>query len=250
VNCSEARLAFGAEPQSLAPALLEHLRGCPACAAFQREMTALDRDVRRALELPVPVSGNAPAAAVATAARATVMRIGNARRARAHAQSRIARPARWALAASVLLAVAAGALLWSAHPSPSLAADVVKHVEDEPQSWSSTARPAPVVVAAILARSGVALVGGDDVVYARSCWFRGHYVPHLVVRTARGRFTVMILPTEHVRREQHFSEHGYSGVLVPAPHGALAVLGHSELGLDQVVAQTLRSVRWTSANER
>ena len=41
-NCLDVRRILGAEPQRRDPALLEHCRVCAACAAFLREMLALD----------------------------------------------------------------------------------------------------------------------------------------------------------------------------------------------------------------
>jgi hypothetical protein len=48
-------------------------------------------------------------------------------------------PARWALVASVLLAVLAAFALWALRPSESLARDAIAHVQGEPASWSSDA---------------------------------------------------------------------------------------------------------------
>ena len=48
-----------------------------------------------------------------------------------------------------------------------------------------------------------------------TCLFRGRLVPHFVVRTEQGPFTVMILPEERVRAPEHFQESGYSGMLLP-----------------------------------
>jgi hypothetical protein len=59
-----------------------------------------------------------------------------------------------------------------------------------------------------------------------SCWFRGHYVPHLVVQTDRGPVTVLLLTQEQgVKRREVFDEGGFHGVVVPAARGAVAVLG-------------------------
>ena len=61
--------------------------------------------------------------------------------------------------------------------------------------------------------------------YAQSCQFRGHTVPHLVVQTAMGPVTVMVLPHDSVAKTVRFDEEGYRGVIVPvAGHGSLAVL--------------------------
>jgi hypothetical protein len=64
----------------------------------------------------------------------------------------------------------------------------------------------------------------SPVVYAHTCWIRGRYVPHLVLRTSQGPLTVIPLVGEVVDREQVFIESDYSGVLLPRPGGAIAVL--------------------------
>jgi len=65
--------------------------------------------------------------------------------------------------------------------------------------------------------------------YASSCAFRGYHVPHLVIQTASGPVTVMVLVHEQVVRSKRFDEQGYRGVIVPvAGHGSLAVLTRGE----------------------
>ena len=53
--------------------------------------------------------------------------------------------------------------------------------------------------------------------YASSCTFRGYKVPHLVVQTASGPVTVMVLVHEAVRHATQFDEQGYRGTIVPVP---------------------------------
>jgi hypothetical protein len=53
-------------------------------------------------------------------------------------------------------------------------------------------------------------------------------VPHLVVQTAMGPITVMVLVHDSVSKAP-FDEEGYRGVIVPVPgHGSLAVLAQGE----------------------
>ena len=59
-----------------------------------------------------------------------------------------------------------------------------------------------------------------SVTYARNCWFRGHLVPHLVVRDPEGAVTVLILASEQVSDKVSFNEDGYRGVIVPAGQAA------------------------------
>ena len=149
----------------------------------------------------------------------------------------------WALAASV--AVLSVLVIWALRPTNSLAHDVVTHVEYEANSWHSTEPAPPAAVREILAKAGVALdMGSDEITYAQSCLFRGHRVPHLVVRTARGPVTVLILPNEKVKDRMRFHEDGMTGVITPAPHGSIAVLAQGNDTVDSVAQQVQSSVRW------
>src|ERR1019366_3207279 len=87
-----------------------------------------------------------------------------------------------AAAASLLLAVVVAGSLWLAAPGPSLAADVVTHMAEEPGAWARTDVPVPEpMLNKVLAESHVRLKGNAGLVsYANSCQFRGHQVPHLV----------------------------------------------------------------------
>jgi hypothetical protein len=218
MTCEQARLLIGADPGAAPPALEEHLRGCPACVRFREEMRTLDGRSSRALQSPPQLAGRR--------ARAPLWR-------------------QWAMAASVLLAMFAVLGVWLLRPSDTLAREVVAHVQAEPESWLATQRISAQGIGAALGRSGVELeVTSDKITYAQSCWFRGHYVPHLVVQTARGPATVLILRHEHLAARHSFHEAGMSGVLVPAGAGSIAVLAHNSGPVDDVARQMQQDVRW------
>ncbi len=151
----------------------------------------------------------------------------------------------WAMAASLLVAFAATILVWGLRPSPALAHEVVAHVEGEPGSWGSREPVSGQRLEEILHAAGVELVmDSRRVVYAQSCEFRGHHVPHLVVSTSQGPVTVLVLRYESVTRRQSFHENGMSGVLVPAPHGSIAVLAQGDTNINEVALQMRKDVRW------
>jgi Protein of unknown function (DUF3379) len=224
VNCQDARRAIGAEPYATSQELAEHLRRCPACAQFQLEMVALEANIRRALEEP-PV-----ALPARRRRRSVVTRSG------------------WALAATVVLALLATLTVWTLRPANSLAKEVVAHVVAEPQSWAGTDVVSVAALDGILRKSGLVLEATPySVVYANSCWFRGHYVPHLVVRTAHSLVTVLILRHEKVDARQTFHEDGLTGVIVPATSGSIAVLGEGSAQLEEVAEQMQAAVRTPGA---
>jgi hypothetical protein len=96
----------------------------------------------------------------------------------------------------------------------------------------------------VLQKAGVQFDSSMPVVYASACPFRGRLVPHLVVQTAEGPLTVMLLKREKTRAREEFAEDGYRGVLVPAGEGSIAILARSgEIPAD-VTGKLVSGVRW------
>jgi hypothetical protein len=227
VTCDEARLQIGAEPGVSTPALEEHLGSCAACRQFRDEMRALDANIRRAMEEP-PGAATARAAAAAPPAW---------RRPPAWRQ--------WALAASVALATFAVLAVWLLRPTDTLARAVVAHVQAEPESWLAQQQVSTEDIDAALRRAGVQLdITSDKITYAQSCWFRGHYVPHLVMQTATGPTTILLLRHEPVAARRTFHEDGMSGELVPAGQGSVAVLARGSAGVGQLAQVMQQDVHW------
>jgi hypothetical protein len=229
MNHGEARLLIGADPQAVPPELAEHLASCAECSQFRREMTALDTNIRRALLPEV-----APVASIAEA--------------RTNAQAATRKRANtwtgWALAASVALVAVLG--VWALRPNDSLAREVVQHVQFESNSWTSDEHVTPADVKDTMAQAGVSIdMNSDKVMYAHSCLFRGHVVPHLVVSTPNGRVTVMILRYENVTHRMNFHEDGMTGVIMPAPHGSMAVLMQGNENINAVAQAMQQSVHWS-----
>lgn len=215
-DCRHARVAIGGDPHVLSPELSEHLATCAACTRFRNETLALDGRLRAALELPL-AEFRRPAAAPAR---------------------------RFALAASVVLAVLIGGGFWLLKPQPALAGDVLEHVKHESASWDSREVLTQAELAEVLQTAGVQFDSSMPVIYAMACPFHGRRVPHLVVQTAQGPLTVMLLAHEKLSVRQEFSEGGYHGVLLPAGEGSVAVLARDGNVPDAAAEKLLSGVRW------
>ncbi|MGH8284419.1 MAG: DUF3379 family protein [Steroidobacteraceae bacterium] len=197
------------------------MRACAACRGFRDEMTMLDGRIRRALE-------REPRDLAVVRAR------------KGHA------PRVWAMAASFLVAVAAGVLIWALRPSDTLAAEIAAHVGGEPASWSQR-EPVPRSALDFVVRDAHIEIDASDgrVVYAHSCVFRGRTVPHLVVSTAQGPVTVIVLRHEGVESPRRFNEGGYSGLLLPSAGGAIAVLARGDADIEKASREIQTIVRWS-----
>jgi hypothetical protein len=225
MNCLEFRRIAGADPQHLEGDALAHARDCPVCARYLAEVLDLDQRIARALAVPVPDAKAAGNVALVDRTRRLLL----------------------ALAASVVLAVGLGAVGWLVLAPESLAADVVEHVRHEEPSWSSNTPAADAKLEAAMKRGGAHFTTTPGrIVYVQSCWFRGHYVPHLVLETDTGPTTLMLLQRESVRARTDFDENGYKGVLLPVGKGSIAVLTHGS-PLSSALAEHIAGlIEWTS----
>lgn len=203
MNCEEFRTIVGAEPNTTRPDVLAHAQQCAECARYREEMQAMDRLIYRALAVDVQ-----PAAAPKLP------------------QSN---PRVWRVAASLLITaiVVAFTSIWLLTPRDTFAAEVIAHIQEEPDSLLITSESVSTAdldrlfsAARMRLKPGVAHVS-----YATPCEFRGRLSPHLVVQTERGPITVLVLPEEPPRQREQMNEEGFEGVVLPAPRGVIVVLG-------------------------
>jgi hypothetical protein len=219
-DCRHARLNIGADPHSLPPDVEAHVATCADCRRYREETLMLDGRVRAALEMPL-AAFRAPAGP----AEAPRMR-------------------RYALAASIALGVFLAAGFWLLKPQPALAGELVEHVRHEAFSWDIKEPMAPADVAGVLRTAGVEFDAGMPILYAAPCPFRGRAIAHLVVQTANGPMTVMLLPHETVKNRGEFSEDGMRGVILPAGAGSVAVLARGADVPAGMADRIVSSVRW------
>ncbi|MEJ0085921.1 MAG: DUF3379 family protein [Pseudomonadota bacterium] len=216
-ECVHTRLQIGGDPHDLPPGVTAHLATCAACRQFLEETLLLDRRLRSALELPLANFRTRPVAAPAR---------------------------RYALAASVALAMLLAGGFWAFRPQSALAGEVVAHVLEEGSSWNGQTLLPPAEVAGVLRTAGVQLDASLPVIYAYPCPFRGHRVAHLVVQTGGGPVTVMLLVHEKVSKRTQFAESGLHGVLLPARTGSVAVLARDGAQVPEVlVARVVSAIR-------
>jgi hypothetical protein len=236
MDCARYRRLIMIDPQDPDPSLREHRESCHGCNLYTERLMRFESRLDHALRVSLPSDRVVWLSAKSRPAR----------------HSPAYRRGWFAIAASVLLAFVVAGALWLSAPGPSLAAAVVGHMAGEPQAWRRTDVPVPTrALQDVLRNSHLRLTDATGVVsYAASCPFRGYRVPHLVIQTASGPVTVMVLVHEHVAKQVGFDEQGYRGVIVPvAKHGSLAVLTRGAdtdpKTIEYIAARVLDSIVWT-----
>lgn len=168
-----------------------------------------------------------------------------ARLAEARRRTAAVRP-RWAsLVGSILAGVLVGTWLWSGGSGNSLGEDVLSHVEDEGPALAAGG-PAPAEYVSRVLEQGVIRLrpGAREVLYARTCRFRGRSVPHLVLQSEGGPVTVLVLRDEPVDAAESFTGSGFSGRIEPAGPGSIAVVGAADADLERMAAQAQAALEW------
>jgi Protein of unknown function (DUF3379) len=244
VDCEEAKVLLGGDPGEVPAELLEHLGSCSNCREFRGLMLTFETKLRSALEVRVATRAPGLSRVGAPERRSVSSPI------RAAGESRDAR--RWRVGVGIAAALLAGFALWVSRPPETLAAEIIRHAQGEPESWVQT-QPVSVVavdsVLSVLEDSGFVVrpvMGLAPVVYARNCDFRGHRVAHLVVLTESGPVTVLVLTHERVRVVERFESDGYRGVLVPVHGGSIALVSHSDIALGRATSEVMRGLEVVS----
>lgn len=213
MNCFEFRKICIAEPRSPNAGFRRHRAECPGCAAFAERQEGFERALARAIRIDVP-----PELSARLILRQTTQGVFPRRL--------------LAYAASVLVALGAAlALMWEPR-SQEIDRLVMEHILDEPAHLMSQDELPIERVARVLANVGVTLRGELGVIrFADNC--PGRPGAHLVLAGRNGPVTVMIMPTRPVPTRQVLAHGGFSGIVVPAGTGSLAIVGFPGEPLDE-----------------
>lgn len=210
-----------------------------AAEVFRRSMRELDDRIAAALEIGVP-EPKMPELPPVEGANVVHMRKPEKRR--------LTTPAWIGIAASfALVAVFAGGYFVQNESYPSLAAEVVEHLDHEPGSRVITSTPvAERRLASVVNENGVSVTDGLGLVtYARSCVINGKTVPHLVIQGRNGPVTLLLMPGEPVKSAVPLTGENINGVILPVGDGSIAIVGEKDENLEAIEKQVVDSVTWS-----
>lgn len=211
-----------------------------SAAAFRAEMQALDATIARALAIEVPDLNMPELPATDGDENVVNMPI--------RTKPRFSTPAWIGIAASFAIAAVLGVrFLADDTVYPSLAAEVVAHLDHEPQALRPGSGPvAERSLQNVVSKSGAEIDGGIGLVtYARSCVINGKTIPHLVIQGKLGPITLLLLPDEQVDRAVPVEGAGINGVILPVGDGSIAIIGERDENLSEIEQQVIDSVTWS-----
>jgi hypothetical protein len=207
MNCLEFRRHKLSDPRRLPDEVRAHAAMCPTCAAFAREVDETENELERALATPVPD--------------------GFADRILLHSRKpRVAWRA-WALAASVVVAVAMGfsSFQGSKDASDQYARLAIEHVAMEPESLTTLRNADPEALKSVMHDFGGSLKEPlGQIRYLRLCPVDGGFGWHIVFATPEGLATLILVPGKQLPALETASTGGWSALARPARRGYYAIV--------------------------
>jgi hypothetical protein len=235
MTCDEYRLAIAAEPGSPSDLLASHATTCTECAAFGRDMEALDAVILRALQIKAPDLHLPELPALDDASNVVPL-----------ASRRMSTPIWLGLAASiVIVAVIAIRQLVPVAQYPSLEAEILAHLDHEPHAMTVTAEAeAGWRVDNVIGPYAEMDRTAGLITYARTCVIDGHSVPHLVLQGENGPVTLILLPDEKIDAARPIEGESVSGVILPVGNGSIAIISERDQPLDAIEQKVILSMQW------
>jgi hypothetical protein len=156
---------------------------------------------------------------------------------------------RFAMAASVVLAVAVGLLgyrTWSVDQDyQRLTEAVVRHIEHEHQVLELTTADAPNQLANMFVNYGAEKASAIGAVkFTKLCPVMGKQAIHAVLTTPSGPVTLIFVPGMDVPDVHDTRQDGLNNHVVPMGGGALILTGESTTSFDEITNQVQHAVEW------
>jgi hypothetical protein len=210
MNCLDFRRAIFVNPRQLDEAARAHALECHACRDFFETQREMDAELFAALHVPPP-DGLAERILVGRG-----LRPGRRRYA-------------WAVAATLVLAAGVAFVGQTWFDGDPMGREAIAHVVREPQSYTTTQAVPSEMLAMLLADQGMKAIRTlGQVTYARFCPMDGRIARHLVVRTAQGPVTLLLMPDDPAGRRRSITRgDGMAAVTLPAARGSIAIVATS-----------------------
>lgn len=226
MNCLDFRRLKLADPRRLPEEARAHLAACAACAASAREVDEAEQALERSLAVPVPEG----------LADRTILHLRGAHRGWR----------RWALAATVLVAIALAAWQLAPGDAPDAYARLaIEHVVMEPESLTTERNADPEAFRAVVENFGATLKAlPGRVRYVRLCPVEQGVGWHVVFETPQGLATLIFVPGKEMPRVGTASTAAWSALARPVRGGYYAIVTASAAATTRFDRMIRQSIRW------
>ncbi|MCU7939446.1 MAG: DUF3379 domain-containing protein [gamma proteobacterium symbiont of Bathyaustriella thionipta] len=149
------------------------------------------------------------------------------------------------VAASVIIAFSAYLLIPVTINSAQLAQDVITHVHEDTHALNVRMDVPKSSIDTMLASYGGKLEGPiGQVSFLGHCIVGGHTGIHLVLNTAQGLVTVILLPTQSINQPSSLADSQFNGVLYPSQKGSIAIIAEHTKSVEDTRQKINQNLHW------
>ena len=233
MNCLKFRRIHDIDPDCQDDEFLAHSRECDGCGAFARREVRFERGLSAAMNVRTPEN------------LASKILVKQAFQNEPQPQLRPGPLSRWLIAASVVLAMGVGVIVFDQFRTPSLGHAVMTLVDEAEFALASRSPVALEDIRIALRPVGIEL---DDelgvVTFASPCVVRGKLAGHIVMRGKKAPISILLMPNETLARRLTLERSDLKAVLLPMQQGTIAILGAPEEELAGIESKVLSLFKW------
>ena len=230
MNCMDFQRALNADPRELSESARAHAENCPPCT--QRLVRQMNLEARLNAALQV-----APSLGMEDRILFKI-RAGQQQR-----QQLVAMVSAVVIGLATVMSLS-WSLSGSSHVPTDLAAIAVEHVLQEPQHLQETIYISPTKLSELFALVGARAHGSLPVTYANYCDLPNGKGGHIVLATAHGRVTLMLIPNGKTHVMQRRIQNGMIVEVYKARHGSYSLVSPNNAALTEAKALLARQWHW------
>ncbi|MEO8673790.1 MAG: DUF3379 family protein [Tahibacter sp.] len=222
MNCLEYRRLLGSDPRHESADMQAHRQECTRCAEHQARSLGFEMQLRRVLNVPVPMG---------LAERILLAQTTEHRRERGDQRRRWG--AGFAIAASLAVAVGLGTL-WSAPTAEAFPNMIVDHLAHEPGAFASSQNLPNADVQQRFDNRGVRLAAElpAGISYVSACPIGPYRSVHMVMPEKSGPVTVIYIADHRESGRDDFERNAWHGRSVPMGQGTLVLVAQDSALFD------------------
>jgi len=221
MNCLDVCRQLNGDAYSDNDAIKNHIKHCDSCAAYAAQQNKLTDALEQAINISVPEG---------LASRILLQQSINDKQ-----QNRFQRKRVYAIAASVVLTVSLVSGLLLVNLPIALEQVALTHVKDELNHLKDNNDVQLVTLNRLLKPFNMKLNSEIGTIkYAGSCTIRNSKGVHIVVETASGPVTILLMPGEFVKNRKLVDDALFTGSVVPIENGSFAIIGEHRESLSDL----------------
>ena len=149
------------------------------------------------------------------------------------------------VAASIIIAFSSQLFIPATVNSAQLAREVISHVHGDTHALNVRMDVPKSSIDTMLASYGGKLAGPiGQVSFLGHCIVGGHTGIHMVLNTAQGLVTVILLPTQAIKQSSSLADSQYSGIVYPSQKGSIAIIAEHAESIEDTRQKINRNLNW------